>query len=75
MPVEGSHFRDSMVEYTEWIEIGNEVYKAKGGSYQGRESVQSVISVLAAYWQENKTELMSASRQEARRMAQRDMDV
>jgi len=64
-----------MVEYTNWIEIGHTVYKAKGGTYSGRESAQQVTSVLADYWQENTAQLRSASRSEAETIAQREMQV
>jgi len=64
-----------MVEYTEWTSIGHEVYKAKGGEYTGREAAQSVTSVLAEYWRENTAQLRTASRSEAKKIAQREMIV
>jgi hypothetical protein len=64
-----------MVEYTEWTEIGHSVYKSKGGTYSGRESAQNVTSVLAKYWRNNTGELRSASRSQARAIAQREMTV
>ena len=64
-----------MVEYTEWTEIGHSVYKSKGGTYSGRESAQQVTSVLAEYWRENRADLVSASRAEARRVAESEIRV
>jgi len=64
-----------MVEYTEWTEIGHEVYKQKGGTYTGRGSAQSVTSTLAEFWQQNTERLRSASRSEAREIARQNMTV
>lgn len=64
-----------MVEYTEWTEIGHEVYKQKGGRYGSREAAQNVTSVLARYWRQNTDQLRSASRSEARDIASREMSV
>lgn len=64
-----------MVEYTEWTEIGHEVYKDMGGQYGSRQAAQSVTSTLAAFWQQNTDRLRAASRSEARRIARQNMNV
>jgi hypothetical protein len=64
-----------MVTYTEWTSIGHEVYKAKGGTYSGREAAQQVTSTLASYWRENTADLRAASSSEAREIARNAMRV
>jgi len=63
-----------MVEYTDWTRIGHEVYKAKGGTYGGTTATE-VTRMLAEYWSENTAMLRSASEQEARNVAERQMRV
>jgi len=63
-----------MVEYSVWIEVGNEVFKAKGGVY-GDETATELIQVLADYWNENKDELRSMSRSQAKNVAQANLQV
>lgn len=64
-----------MVSYTEWTSIGHDVYKEKGGTYTASSSAQSVTSTLAEFWSQNTDQLRSASRSEARRIAQNNMTV
>lgn len=64
-----------MVTYTEWTEIGHEVYKSKGGTYGNRRAAQSVTETLAAFWRENRDRLEPASRTEAREIARNSMTV
>jgi len=64
-----------MVSYTEWTEIGHEVYKSKGGQYGNRQAAQSVTSTLAAFWRQNTDRLKAASRSEARQIARQNMTV
>lgn len=63
-----------MVTYTEWITIGHKVFKQKGGQY-GDDTAVEATSVLAEYWSNNTDELKSASKSEARNIAQSEMKV
>lgn len=62
-----------MVEYTEWIELGHEVYKAKGGTY-GSDTAAELVEELAAFWERNKEELLVIGRREARRILERQLE-
>lgn len=63
-----------MVEYTEWTQIGHEVFKQKGGRY-GSETAVDVTQTLASYWSENKERLQNMSRSQARSLAQAEINV
>jgi hypothetical protein len=63
-----------MVEYTEWIEIGNEVYQAKGGTY-GENTAVELIEELADFWNRNREELITIGRREARRIIEDQLQV
>lgn len=54
-----------MVEYTEWIELGHEVFKQKGGTY-GENTAAELVQELAAFWNRNREDLISIGRTEAR---------
>jgi len=64
-----------MVDYSTWTKIGHEIYKEKGGTYRGKAAAPQLTSTLAAFWRENKDQLKSASRSEARQIARQNMTV
>ena len=63
-----------MVTYTEWVSIGHEAFKSKGGTY-GDDTAVDVTETLASFWQENKPLLKQASSSEATEIAQENMQV
>lgn len=63
-----------MVTYTEFIEIGHEVYKSKGGQYE-EGTAADLVEVLAGFWQRNKDELKTIGRREAKRIIDKNMNV
>lgn len=63
-----------MVDYTTFIEIGNEVYKEKGGTYS-EDTAAELIQVLGEFWSRNKEELKQIGRREAKRIIERNLNV
>lgn len=63
-----------MVDYTTFIELGHEVFKEKGGTYQ-EDTAAELVEILAAFWQRNKEELKTIGRREAKRIIDENMDV
>lgn len=63
-----------MVEYTEWIELGHDVYQAKGGTY-GEGTAADLVEILAEFWSRNREELLTIGRREARRILERELQV
>jgi len=61
-----------MVEYIVWVEIGHDVFKAKGGVYR-EDTAAELTQVLADYWNTYKDELQEMSRSEARQTAQANL--
>jgi hypothetical protein len=65
----------NMVTYTEWIEIGFDVYEELGGDYPGSETAPDVMQELAGFWNRNREELITIGQREARRIAQNQMQL
>jgi len=63
-----------MVDYTTFIELGHEVYKEKGGTYQEGTAAE-LVEVLAGFWSRNKQELKTIGRREAKRIIQQNLNV
>jgi len=63
-----------MVDYTTFIELGHEVYKEKGGTYQ-EGTAADLVQTLAAFWSRNKEELKTIGRREAKRVIERNLSV
>lgn len=63
-----------MVDYTTFIEIGHEVYKEKGGTYQENTAAE-LVETLAAFWSRNKDELKTIGRREAKKVIERNLSV
>lgn len=63
-----------MVEYTEWIELGHEVYQAKGGTYE-QSTAADLVQTLAEFWSRNREELLTIGRREARRVLEDQLTV
>lgn len=63
-----------MVEYTEWVSLGHEVYKAKGGTYDG-DTAAELVQVLARFWNRNREELISIGQNEARNILENQLQL
>lgn len=64
-----------MVSYSEWTEIGHEVYQIKGGDYPVESTATEITQTLATYWNNNTATLKAASKPEARKIAKAEMKV
>jgi hypothetical protein len=67
-----------MVSYQTWTSIGHDVAKSKGAVLTGsgtQRTNQELISVLADVWQDRKEELSTATRSEARAIAEEEVNV
>lgn len=64
-----------MVSYTEWTRIGHDVYQQLGGGYPDEQTATNVTQTLAAFWQENKSQLIGLGESEARRVARNNMSL
>jgi len=63
-----------MVTYTEFVQLGHEVYKQKGGTYRDG-TAADLVQTFAEYWSQNKTELKEMNRAEARQVFERNLSV
>lgn len=63
-----------MVDYTEFVELGHEVYQEKGGTYDENTAAE-LVEILAGFWQRNKEELKTIGRREAKRIIDRNLNV
>lgn len=63
-----------MVDYTTFIQLGHEVYKEKGGTYNQGTAVD-LVETLGLFWSRNKEELKTIGRREAKRLIEENMNV
>lgn len=55
-----------MAEYTEVVEVMNEVHKEKGGTYD-EDTAARIIQLAAEFYQRNKSEIESITKRELKR--------
>lgn len=55
-----------MAEYTDVVEVMNEVHKEKGGTYQ-EDTAAEIIQLAAEFYNRNKEELEAIGRRELKR--------
>lgn len=55
-----------MAEYTDVVELMNEVHKEKGGTY-GEDTAATIIQLAAEFYNRNKEEIDTITRRELKR--------
>ena len=64
----------NMVSYQRWTAVAFEVAKSKG-MQSSQENSQNLVSVVADVWNERKSDLATATVQEARQVAENEIEV